>query len=41
MAGHSFGGVTSFIGAVKNPKVKGIIALDPWFFPMEDKFLDS
>lgn len=34
LMGHSFGGITTLTAAKDCPQAKGIIALDPWFFPM-------
>lgn len=31
--GHSFGGCTTLGVGARDPRVKGLIALDPWFFP--------
>lgn len=32
--GHSFGGITSLMTQMEDPRVKGAIGLDPWFFPV-------
>ncbi len=35
--GHSFGGCTAqYAGFKYGKKIKAIIGLDPWFFPLKD-----
>jgi hypothetical protein len=38
--GHSFGGVTALKTGLDDKRVKGIVCLDPWLFPLEDKYYE-
>lgn len=36
--GHSFGAATSFFSASRDPRVRSIVAMDPWMYPLPSKF---
>ena len=39
IGGHSFGGTTSYISAINDKRINGgIFILDPWYFPMPEKY---
>jgi len=35
-AGHSHGGMTALFTGTREPRVKAVISLDPWFFPFKE-----
>ena len=34
MGGHSYGGVTALKTAMEDDRVKAVVTLDPWLFPV-------
>lgn len=38
MVGHSFGAATSILSSQQDPRLAGVIALDPWMFPFPTDF---
>ena len=39
LCGHSYGAVTSVCYALRDPRIKSVMGLDGWFFPMSDQDL--
>jgi platelet-activating factor acetylhydrolase len=39
--GHSFGGVTSVCFGYEDDRIKAIIALDPWLFPLDNDVIKT
>jgi pimeloyl-ACP methyl ester carboxylesterase len=37
VAGHSMGGATALMTGLKDKRVKAVLALDPWYFPIQDE----
>jgi cephalosporin-C deacetylase-like acetyl esterase len=33
VSGHSFGGMSALGATCEDNRIKGVVALDPWFFP--------
>lgn len=41
MFGHSFGAATALYAAQKDPRIAGVMALDPWLIPLPQTFFDE
>ena len=39
LCGHSYGAVTSVCAALRDPRIRSVVGLDGWFFPMSDNDL--
>jgi pimeloyl-ACP methyl ester carboxylesterase len=38
MMGHSFGAATGFLSASRDSRIKSVVAMDPWMYPMPSQF---